>query len=200
MSTSCASSARSRSGARSSRRGIFNREVDRRPSPGVVSCFDGRALVTTSALLDLLSAPQVLTLARLCHEARASVLFALTYDGRITCTPPEPEDEALRDLVNRHQRTDKGFGPALGPDATAHMARALNDLGGQVRVEPSDWALGPESAELQRQLLAGWASAAREIAPEQSGAIATWLTRRHAYVHAGRSRIAVGHQDLLGIW
>ena len=53
-----------------------------------------------------------------CRTSGAAVLFALTYDGRIACTPAEPDDEAIRDLVNRHQRTDKGFGEAVGPDAS----------------------------------------------------------------------------------
>lgn len=164
---------------------------------GPVSPFDGRALVTASALLDLLSEPQVLALARLCRQAAATVLFALTYDGRISLAPPEPEDKAVRALVNGHQRTDKGCGTALGPEATARAARALTDAGYHVRVEPSDWALGPELAELQRQLLAGWAHAAREMAPEQSATITDWLARRLAHVDAGRSMLAVGHGDLL---
>lgn len=165
----------------------------------IVGRFQGCQLVTASALLDLLAEPQVAALARLCHHARAVVLFALTYDGRITCAPPEPDDEAIRALVNRHQRTDKGCGPALGPDATARSAHLLSELGYQVRCEPSDWVLGPESAELQRQLLAGWAHAACEIALEQSATATAWLTRRLAYVDAGRSTVTVGHRDLLGV-
>ena len=77
--------------------------------------FAGRALITASALLDLVSDRWLRSLAARCRTSGAAVLFALTYDGRIQCTPEEPEDEAIRDLVNRHQRTDKGFGEAAGP-------------------------------------------------------------------------------------
>ena len=80
---------------------------------------------------------------------------------------PSPRTRPCATLVNRHQRTDKGFGAALGPDATARTAEIFTEAGYRVRTEPSDWALGPEFAELQRQLLAGWARAAGEIAPEQ---------------------------------
>ena len=163
----------------------------------IVGRFQGCRLVTASALLDLLSEPQVAALAGLCQHAGAVVLFALTYDGRITCAPTEPDDEAIRALVNRHQRTDKGCGPALGPDAAARTAYLLTELGYHVRAEPSDWVLGPESAELQRQLLAGWAHAACEIAPEQSATITAWLARRLAHVDAARSTLTVGHTDLL---
>ncbi len=75
-------------------------------------------LVTAAALLDLVSTRWLETLAVQCETAQAAVCFALTYDGRTVCTPDEPEDAMALDLFNRHQRLDKGFGPALGPTAT----------------------------------------------------------------------------------
>ncbi len=179
-------------------RDLMNGSSSEEPSaPGVLRYFEGRTVVTASALLDLVSETFVLTLARVCWHARQTVYFALTYDGRIRCTPSEPDDEVVRDLFNGHQHTDKGFGPALGPEATTRTAQILTDVGYRVRTESSDWMLGVESAELQRQLLAGWANAASEVAPEQAATITAWLTRRLAHVDAGRSLLAVGHGDLL---
>src|SRR5882672_2815827 len=45
------------------------------------------ALVTSSALLDLVSAEWLEALARRCRDAAADVCFALTYDGRTVCVP-----------------------------------------------------------------------------------------------------------------
>ncbi|MGE3177351.1 MAG: class I SAM-dependent methyltransferase [Vicinamibacterales bacterium] len=160
--------------------------------------FEGRALVTASALLDLVSERWLATLAGRCQAAGAAVLFALTYDGRIACEPEEPEDEEVRDLVNRHQRGTKGFGRALGPDAVASAVRCFAAAGYEVHTAPSDWRLGPSDGELQRQLVEGWASAAREIAPARAAAVDAWHARRLAHVAAGRSSIMVGHQDLGG--
>src|SRR4051812_25546624 len=70
--------------------------------------FAGRTLVTASALLDLVSEEWLRTLAVRCAQAGAAVLFALTYDGRIVCSPPDPDDAEIVSLVNRHQRIDKG--------------------------------------------------------------------------------------------
>ena len=61
------------------------------------------------------------------------------------------------ELVNRHQRSDKGFGAALGPSAPASAERAFADAGYAVRRAPSDWMLTPDMSELQRQLIDGWA-------------------------------------------
>jgi hypothetical protein len=160
--------------------------------------FADRNLVTASALLDLVSEDWLLALARRCAGVRAAVLFALTYNGEMQCTPIEPEDEAVRDLVNIHQQTNKGFGPALGPSAADAAAHAFDALGYEVWRAASDWELGPDSAVLQAQLVEGWAEAAEAVAPERASLIRDWKARRLAHISAGRSHVVVGHEDMAG--
>jgi len=162
------------------------------------SLFSGRALVTASALLDLASEAWLQALVARCREAGAAVLFALTYDGRMDFAPAELEDEAMCELVNQHQRTDKGLGPAEGPAAVARASELFTAAGYYVEREASDWELTPESHELQRQLIAGWADASVATAPDQSAAVADWRARRIAHVDAGRSQLIVGNKDLAG--
>jgi hypothetical protein len=159
--------------------------------------FDDCDLVTASALLDLTSEAWIRDLASRCRAARASVLVALTYDGRFSCEPGEAEDEIVRELFNRHQRTDKGLGgAAAGPGAHAAADRAFVAEGYEVVSEPSDWRLDPGAIALQRPLIDGWAEAAREMSPDQAGVIERWRQRRQAHVDAGRSFLVVGHHDL----
>ena len=160
--------------------------------------FDGRQLVTASALLDLVSEPWLRAVANRCAECGAAALFALSYDGRIVCSPQDPDDGAMVSLVNEHQRTDKGFGPALGADATDRAMGCFGDLGYRVQRAPSDWLLTPAAGELQRQLIDGWAQAAAEMAPQQIRTIDAWRERRLAHVAAGWSAITVGHEDFAG--
>jgi len=167
----------------------------RSAGPGI---FDGRSLVTASALLDLVSEPWLRVLASRCREAGAVVLFALTYDGHVQCEPADAGDEAIRALVNEHQRRDKGFGPALGPVAADRAAPCFIEAGYHVERESSPWVLMPHAAELQRELIGGWAHAAIDMAPEQTAFIESWKTRRLAHVEAGRSRVTVGHVDMVG--
>jgi hypothetical protein len=161
--------------------------------------IDRRDLVTASALLDLVSERWLASLALQCRSAGAVVLFALTYNGRMEFAPPEPPDEDVRTLVNRHQHTDKGFGPALGPDASACAEALLGGHGYRVTRAASDWVLEPDQRELQQQLIDGWRDAALAIEPAASARIAEWRSRRHAHVVAGRSRIVVGHDDLVAV-
>jgi hypothetical protein len=158
--------------------------------------FKGASLVTGSALLDLVSAAWIDALAERCRMSRAAALFALTYDGRIACTPADRDDEMVRDLVNRHQRTDKGFGPALGPDAAGVAHQAFTSRGFTVERERSDWTLDSGDAKLQRQLIDGWAAAAAEMQPANAAEIEAWRQRRLEHVARGQSTIVVGHEDL----
>ncbi len=81
---------------------IETRQVDLR-SLEASPLFQGRNLVTGSALLDLVSASWLRTLARECEDVQASTLFTITYDGRSPCAPAEPEDALVLDLFHRHQ-------------------------------------------------------------------------------------------------
>jgi hypothetical protein len=161
--------------------------------------FAGRHLVTASALLDLVSQHWLSELAARCRAAGAAALFTITYNGWSCCSPSEPEDDVIRDLLNRHQHTDKGLGgAAAGPEAVESVIRCFSNAGYRVETDPSDWSLGTAEHELQRRLIEGWAEAATEMRADLP-MIASWRDRRIAHVDAGRSRIVVGHQDVAAL-
>src|SRR3984893_11319987 len=144
-------------------------------------------LVVTSALLDLVS-PEWLD--RLVVEAaarRLPVYAALTYDGRAVFEPGERFDGELLDGVNLHQRTDKGFGAALGPTAAARAVEHFEHLGYSVVQGRSDWAFGPDDRPIQDTLFAGWAEIAALTTTMTAAEIAGWLARRRAHLAQGRS-------------
>lgn len=155
-------------------------------------------LITASALLDLVSEPWLRALAERAASAAATVWFALTYDGRIQCSPAEPEDAEVRELFNAHQLTDKGFGPALGPGAARMAQQLFLQHGYRVHCAPSDWHIGADQPALQHALLQGWCDAACEIARGRTAALRSWLARRQRHAEAGRSQLLVGHVDMLG--
>jgi len=160
--------------------------------------FAGRNLVTASALLDLVSESWLKLLASRCRDVGATALFTLTYDGRSSCDPVEPEDDLVRNLMNVHQKTDKGLGGlAEGPDAWSVAERAFKDAGYRVECAASDWSIAPSEQAFQRLLIEGWARAACEIAPRKSDTVADWRQRRLAHLAAGRSRIVVNHVDMV---
>jgi methyltransferase family protein len=160
------------------------------------AALDGAVdLVTTSALLDLVSAEWLERLAVEAAARRLPVYAALTYDGHASLEPAERLDAAVIAAVNRHQRGDKGFGPALGPAAADAAIAGFEAVGYAVMQGPSDWVFGHDDREIQNEVLVGWAAAAREIGGVAQHDIIDWLTRRRAHVTAGRSAMRVGHID-----
>lgn len=152
-------------------------------------------LITCSALLDLVSAPW---LDRLVVEAAARSLplyAALTYDGRATLDPSHAFDADMVDAINRHQRRDKGFGPALGPQAAATAIAQFEKIGYLVVQGRSDWRFGPDDAAIKDAILAGWAGAARELGDLPLGDIAAWFTSRREEL----ARLQIGHVDFFAM-
>jgi hypothetical protein len=155
----------------------------------------GHDLVTASALLDLVSDAWLDRLWRAMEHCHASLLAGLTYDGRIALAPAHPFDQVIRSLANIHQRSDKGFGPALGPNATAALVLRARKSRWRVTVRRSDWVLDMNADRPGvTMLLQGWASVAKEIAPGLGDRIESWLDDR---LSQGTLRVTVGHRDLL---
>jgi SAM-dependent methyltransferase len=153
-------------------------------------------LVTTSALLDLVS-PEWLD--RLIVEAaarRLPVYAALSYDGRVDTEPNAFFDADIIGGFNRHQRTDKGFGVALGPTAAARAVERFEHFGYTVVQGPSDWVFEPDDREIQEKLFAGWAELGLETTTMSEEEVARWLGQRRSYLGQGRSRLRVGHVDI----
>ncbi|MFO7858184.1 MAG: class I SAM-dependent methyltransferase [Ectothiorhodospiraceae bacterium] len=170
-------------------------DLVREPLPPVPSPH----LVTTAALLDLVSGPWLETLAARCRELASAVLLTLSVDGRIRWQPADADDALVRDCISRHQGRDKGFGPALGPVSGAVAEAAFRDQGYRAWLSPSPWRIGPEQAALQAALLAGWHAAARETAPQHAARLDAWAERRRRAIDAGIVTLTVGHVDLLAL-
>lgn len=156
-------------------------------------------LVTTSALLDLVSADWLERLVAEVAARRLPLYASLSYDGRIELAPSDPRDAAVIAAVNSHQRHDKGFGPALGPMAASTAAANLEKVGYAVELGDADWVMRETDRAMQEALLAGWAIAASETGEMPAEAVAGWLLSRRATLTANRSRITVGHLDLFAV-
>jgi hypothetical protein len=153
----------------------------------------GVDLITASALLDLVSEAWLERLVALQRHTEAALLMVLSVDGRIAWSPTDADDLSVTEVVNRHQRTDKGFGPALGARAVEVLHSLLATAEGQVLLSPSDWLLGNADRELQLALLAGYV----DVAAVAVDGIDAWAARRRQLIAGGQSHLTIGHGDLL---
>ncbi len=156
----------------------------------------GADLVTAAALFDLVSVPVIGKLADAVTANRQIFCTVLTYDGIASFLPEHPLDRAMREAFNRHQQTDKGFGPAAGPNATEALAQAFTSRGYRVIRAKSPWVLDQTFERLRRELDQGWANAVRETGAVPVREIEGWIAHRLA---AQDAVTVVGHEDLLAV-
>lgn len=156
-------------------------------------------LITASALIDLMSASWLESLAAAAARQHAGVFIVLTYDGRFELSPAEEDDQWIRQTVNAHQHGIKGTDPAMGPDATDYLKAQLEAQGYRVSVASSPWQLTAGQAPLQIALLKGWQQAVLEQAPAERERAIRWFERRLAQAAGQALDIRVHHQDLFAL-
>lgn len=148
-------------------------------------------LVTASAFFDLVSADWIESFTDLLAASGAALYTALTYDGREEWSPAPPHETEALTAFHEDMNRDKGFGPALGPDAHRALAAALRERGYTVREARSDWRLRRlDDGALIDALAEGGAVALRGVVQEAK--VDEWRRGRQA-----ASDVLVGHMDLL---
>ena len=151
----------------------------------------GASLITASALLDLLTADELVGILRVC--ARLPMLLALTVVGRVTLSPADALDARIGEAFNAHQQRDR----LLGPDAVAAAVGELRGTGAELVVRPSPWRLDAAHADLTAEWLGGWVAAACEQEPALAAHAGAYRDRRLAQAAAGELAVTVDHADLL---
>ncbi len=154
----------------------------------------GCDLVTASALFDLMSREWLDGMVAELATRRLPFYTVLIYDGVMTWDPPHPADDAIGRAFNAHQQSDKGFGPAAGPDAGPHLAAKLQAAGFDVMTGPSHWRLGPDDRRLLVNNAIGVANAVRETGQIAEAELTEWADLRRQ----GGSCI-IGHIDILAL-
>ena len=156
-------------------------------------------LITTSAFLDLVSGSWLQLFVDSVTAQKIPFYAALTYDGRAGCDPETSYDKLVLEAFNQHQKTDKGFGSALGPNAAETAISMFKEAGYRVIQASSDWVGDKNHKEFQKMLLEGWSSAATEIEPESSKQFSAWLEERLHLIENEDATVFVGHQDFLAV-
>ena len=149
--------------------------------------------VTASALLDLTSAAW---LDRLAVSADGPAHGAVVrWPAVVGAGPGRGRAGGARFVA--HQRTDKGFGPALGPEAATHLADRLETQGHRITTATSDWRLGAADRPLLAAVLDGVLAAAAAI--DRDRKLTQWAAIRRSQLDRAELGLIVGHVDLLAL-
>lgn len=145
-------------------------------------------LITAAAFFDLVAEPW---LTKFCASLTKPLYTVLTYDGIERWSPPEIMDADVLNAFHHHQRTDKGFGSAVGPAASERLQSLLKAHQFITVSFPSPWILDYRDRSLIEQLASGTAGAVLEVDTIPINMLNQWeQSRRHA------SQCEIGHRDL----
>jgi len=161
--------------------------------------MDGVTLITASALFDLCSENFVEAFAATLRDAQTGLYAALNYNGVIEWSHSHPLDAAVVAAFNRHQTTDKGLGPALGPASAARLEHWFSLCGFAVSLADSPWRMGTRQDELQHAFLSGLRQPVLETGMVGESDFDTWMEFRSAAVAEAGSLCVVGHTDVLAL-
>lgn len=159
----------------------------------------GAALVTASALLDLLTRDELDGLLDVCVGVGCPLLLTLSVVGHAELAPADALDARVAAAFDAHQRRMTGRGRLLGPDAVGAAVEELCRAGREVLVRRSEWRLGAAQAGLAAAWFRGWIAPACEQEPELADAAGAYARGRLAAAQAGRLAVTVGHTDLLAL-
>ena len=158
-------------------------------------------LITASALLDLVSEEFVDSitsqLVSLNKQQPVGLYTALTYNGMIEWKPSHSLDEKVQNSLNQDQKRDKGFGKALGPDASEYLGQRLTEAGFKVYSADSTWFLDAVDEKLVIEYIAGIDRVLENDQVLGIEALKAWVEFRESHVTTGACR--VGHCDLLAL-
>lgn len=155
----------------------------------------GRAMVTCSAVLDILSRGQIQSLCSFMTAQGIAALFSLNVTGDVQMTPGHELDAEVEAAFNAHQQR----AGLAGPQAGSLAANLLSEAGFEVHVEDTPWVLGPDDPALVQRYLTDRVSVAAEHDPTLNQPARIWLADRLGQLREGVLRVQVGHQDLLAL-
>ena len=145
-------------------------------------------IVTAAAFFDLVAESW---LTEFCSYLSKPLYTVLSYDGTEKWSPPNIIDTDILKAFHRHQITDKGFGPALGPAATVHMQSILRHHHFNTVCAASPWTMDHRDRDLIEQLAIGTARAVKEI-----DAIPNHITEQWEQSRRQANSCEIGHIDL----
>ena len=161
--------------------------------------LDSVSMITASALFDLVSENfihELCQLVKVKNDCRPVGLYsALNYDGCIKWTPSHPLDAAILVNFNTDQRRDKGFGPALGPDASDFLQSQFNVMEFQCLSANSPWLLDSGDYLLTESLINGISKVALQTDGLTNSDVLSWKAFRIKNIRTGSCFL--GHTDIL---
>ena len=97
-------------------------------------------LISFSAVLDLMSKSTINNLLKKV-QSDCPLYLSLCFNGKVKWTPSNTMDKYILSFFNNHQRSDKGFGLALGSKSIEYISNKAKKADLMVTIKNSPWEI-----------------------------------------------------------
>ena len=101
-------------------------------------------MISYSAALDIMSKSSIHSALKRIKKNNV-LYFSLCFNGLVRWTPTNTFDKYILTFFNNHQRSDKGFGKALGHKSIEFIRKKAEKLNLKIVVEDSPWIVKNKS-------------------------------------------------------
>tara|TARA_B100000900_G_scaffold154893_1_gene131547 strand:+ start:1629 stop:2501 length:873 start_codon:yes stop_codon:yes gene_type:complete len=156
-------------------------------------------IISYSAALDLMSKSSIIKAIKRVNNLNA-IYFSLCFNGIVKWTPTNTFDKYILSFFNKHQRTDKGFGEALGPESIDFVNRYSIKQGMKVTTKHSPWIINNKTNQdkiFMNRYLLDIKKALFHMEGIDRNILRNWYKDKKRDIEKKSIKLYVGHQDIL---
>ena len=156
-------------------------------------------VISYSAVLDLMSKSSIIKALKRANDINV-IYFSLCFNGMVKWTPSNIFDKYILSFFNNHQRTDKGFGSALGFKSIDFVKRCAVKKDMNIIIKNSPWIINNKSNKdktFMNRYLLDVKKALFHMEGIDKDILRKWFNEKKNDIENKSIKLYVGHQDIL---
>ena len=156
-------------------------------------------VISYSAALDIMPKPSIVSALKSIKKNNI-LYFSLCFNGQVRWTPTNTFDKYILTFFNNHQRSDKGFGKALGYKSIEFIRQKSDKLNLNMTVKDSPWIIknkfSKDKAFMKRYLL-DIKKSLFHMEGIDKDILRKWYQDKKSEIDNKKIQLYVGHSDIL---
>ena len=156
-------------------------------------------VISYSAALDIMSKLSIdVALKRI--KKNNILYFSLCFNGQVRWTPTNTFDKYILKFFNNHQRSDKGFGEALGYKSIDFVRKKAHKLKLDISVKDSPWIVKNKSDKdkvFMKRYLLDIKKSLFHMEGIDKDILRKWYQDKKSDIDNKNTKLYVGHNDIL---
>ena len=153
-------------------------------------------LISFSAISDLLSKDYIKKLLNKINRGKY-IYFSICFDGRVKWNNSNKYDKYIISMFNKHQLQEKTLGMALGSNSIKIIREMSLKKDYKVTIADSSWVLPSDARDFQMSYLNTIYKPLKKSELVDSDILKEWFIMRSNDIELKKSRVSVGHKDIL---